>query len=122
MHSPESTQALAHRRDASGPPPIRTMSSTPAITSRGAVMSTLAGSVIGHASTHLPHLVHASAMASARWRSAVSKAALIVDPCLIASAVGARLAGRWAGWQSLPRWAEARYSHLWSRLSGVRTV
>jgi hypothetical protein len=31
MHSPVSTQALAHLRDASGPSPERTISSTPAI-------------------------------------------------------------------------------------------
>jgi hypothetical protein len=74
MHSPESTQALAHLRDASGPSPVRTMSSTPAIAACGSASATPAALVIGQASKHLPHWVQASSMASTRAVRAVSKA------------------------------------------------
>src|SRR5262245_40432414 len=77
MHSPDSTQALAHLREASGPSPERTMSSTPAIVACGSAPATPAAPVIGQASKHLPHLVQASSMASTRAVRAVSKALLI---------------------------------------------
>src|SRR5262245_53087023 len=72
MHSPESTHELAHLRDMSGPVPMRTMSSTPAIASRGSASAMPAGALIGQASKHLPHLVQASSMASTRAVRAVS--------------------------------------------------
>src|SRR5215467_13093309 len=74
MHSPESTQALAHLREASGPSPLRTTSSTPAIAALGSASATPAAPVIGQASKHLPHLVQASSMVSTRAVRAVSKA------------------------------------------------
>src|SRR3954468_22432974 len=74
MHSPESTQAFAHVRDASGPSPIRTMSSTPAIVAFGSASAMPAAPVIGQASKHLPQVVQASSIASTRAERAVSKA------------------------------------------------
>src|SRR5262245_56058143 len=74
MHSPESTQELAHLRETSGPSPERTISSTPAIAACGSAPATPAAPVIGQASKHLPHLVQASSMASTRAVRAVSKA------------------------------------------------
>ena len=71
MHSPVSTQALAHLRDASGPSPVRRMSSTPLMTATGSA-STPPGPVTGQTSTHLPQRVQASAIAAARSESAVS--------------------------------------------------
>src|SRR2546429_406573 len=75
MHSPESTQELAHLRDASGPSPVCTRSSTPAIAACGSASAMPAALVIGHASKHLPHLVQLEAISSARACRAVSKAA-----------------------------------------------
>src|SRR5215813_9513559 len=77
MHSPESTQALAHLREASGPSPVRTMSSTPAIAACGSASAMPAADVIGQASKHLPHLVQAETISSARACRAVSKLMLI---------------------------------------------
>src|SRR6266567_6282279 len=74
MHSPLSTQELAHLREVSGPLPVRTMSSTPAMTSRGPASAMPAAPVIGQASKHLPHLVQASSIVSTRELKAVSKA------------------------------------------------
>jgi hypothetical protein len=62
MHSPVSTQALAHLRDASGPSPVLRMSMMPLITATGSAL-TPPGPVTGHTSTHLPHRVQASAIA-----------------------------------------------------------
>src|ERR1044071_7126166 len=73
MHSPESTQASAHLREGSGPLPIRTMSSTPAMAAAGSASAMPAGAVIGQASKHLPHLVQASSIVSTRAARAVSK-------------------------------------------------
>src|SRR5438876_10833571 len=73
MHSPESTQELAHLREASGPSPIRTMSRTPAIVACGSASAMPAAPVIGQASKHLPHLVQASSISSTREARAVSK-------------------------------------------------
>ena len=72
MHSPLSTQALAHLRDASGPSPVRTMSMMPEITARGSAV-TPPGPVTGQTSTHLPQRVQASAIASTRSANAASK-------------------------------------------------
>jgi hypothetical protein len=74
MHSPLSTQALAHWREVCGPAPVRTMSSTPAIVAGGSASAMPAAPVIGQASKHLPHLVQASSMVSTREFKAVSKA------------------------------------------------
>src|SRR5438874_4876313 len=72
MHSPESTQELAHLREAAVPSPMRTMSSTPAITALGSAPAMPAAPVIGQASKHLPHLVQASSISSTRVARAVS--------------------------------------------------
>src|SRR5262249_43813146 len=80
MHSPESTQELAHLREASGPSPVRTMSSTPAIVACGSASAMPAAPVIGHASKHLPHLVQASSIASTRSVRAVSKSLGMGNP------------------------------------------
>src|SRR5262249_37508229 len=76
MHSPVSTQALAHLREASGPSPVRRMSMMPAMTARGSA-STPPGPVTGQTSTHLPQRVQASAMAATRADSAVSNVSVI---------------------------------------------
>src|SRR4030095_8915193 len=93
MHSPESTQALAHLRDASGPSPERTMSSTPALVAWGSASATPAAPVIGQASKHLPHLVQASSMASTRAVRAVSRALGRGAPQLIGTERGNDTAG-----------------------------
>jgi hypothetical protein len=67
MHSPESTQELAHVREALGPSPVRTMSSTPATVARGSASAMPAAGVIGQASKHLPHLVQASSIQPFRY-------------------------------------------------------
>src|SRR5437870_12477191 len=72
MHSPESTQEFAHLREAAGPSPVRTMSSTPAMVARGSASAMPAAPVIGQASKHLPHLVQASSISSTRLARAVS--------------------------------------------------
>src|SRR5881396_3606215 len=72
MHSPESTQELAHLRAAAGPSPMRTMSRTPAIVPRGSASAMPAAAVIGQPSKHLPHLVQASSISSTRLARAVS--------------------------------------------------
>src|SRR5437660_1644890 len=82
MHSPLSTQALAHLRDKSGPSPVRTMSRMPAIVARGSAPATPAGSLMGQASKHLPHVVQASTIASTQAVRAVSKVLLIGDPTI----------------------------------------
>src|SRR5712691_3826363 len=71
MHSPVSTQALAHLRDASGPSPVFRMSMMPAMTATGSAL-TPPGPVTGQTSTHLPQRVQASAIAATRSVSAVS--------------------------------------------------
>src|SRR5437588_704035 len=76
MHSPLSTQALAHLRDASGPSPVRRMSRTPVMTATGSA-STPPAPVTGQTSTHLPQRVQASAIASTRDASAVSNVSLM---------------------------------------------
>src|SRR5271155_1465042 len=73
MHSPLSMQDAAHLRDASGPWPLRTRSSTPPMTSSGLVPEIPAGLTLGQTSTHLPHRVQASSMSSTRSPRAVSK-------------------------------------------------
>src|ERR1039458_6145258 len=73
MHSPLSMQDAAHLRDASGPRPVRTMSSTPLMTSFGFASLMTAGPTLGQTSTHLPHFVQASSMRSTRRPRAVSK-------------------------------------------------
>src|SRR5262245_22040226 len=78
MHSPLSTQAFAHLRDASGPSPVRRMSSTPLITATGSAV-TPPGPVTGHTSTHLPQRVQASAIAATRSERAVSKVTVIMS-------------------------------------------
>src|SRR6266481_5450010 len=72
MHSPVSTQALAHLRDASGPSPVFRMSMMPEMTATGSAL-TPPGPVTGQTSTHLPQRVQASAIAATRSVSAVSK-------------------------------------------------
>jgi hypothetical protein len=76
MHSPVSTQAFAHLRDASGPSPVRTMSMMPSMTARGSAL-TPPGPVTGQTSTHLPQRVQASAMAATRAESAVSNVSIV---------------------------------------------
>src|SRR2546425_10681016 len=71
MHSPLSTQAFAHLREASGPSPVRRMSMMPAMTARGSAF-TPPGPVTGQTSTHLPQRVQASAIAATRSERAVS--------------------------------------------------
>src|SRR6516162_2589061 len=76
MHSPVSTQALAHLRAASGPSPLRRISMTPAMTARGAA-STPPGPVTGQTSTHLPQRVQVSAIAATRADNAVSNVSVM---------------------------------------------
>jgi hypothetical protein len=73
MHSPLSMQDAAHLRDASGPSPVRTMSSTPLMMSSGVASAIPAGLTLGQTSTHLPHRVQVSSMSSTRPPRAVSK-------------------------------------------------
>src|SRR5882757_4862318 len=75
MHSPDSTHELAHLREASGPSPVRTISSTPAIVACGSASAMPAAAVIGQASKHLPHLVQAESISSVRACRVVSNAA-----------------------------------------------
>src|SRR6266498_1444148 len=82
MHAPLSMQELAHLREASGPSPVRKMSSTPVMTSSGSASARPAGATLGHASTHLPHRVQASSIASTRVLSAVSKVTSFIGGCL----------------------------------------
>jgi hypothetical protein len=72
MHSPESMQAFAHLADASGPSPVRTMLSTPPMTSAGAASAMPAGLTLGQTSTHRPQRVQASSIAPTRAPNAVS--------------------------------------------------
>src|SRR5262245_54076590 len=76
MHSPVSTQAFAHLRDASGPSPVRKMSMMPLMTARGSAC-TPPGPVTGQTSTHLPQRVQASAIAATRSASALSKVSVM---------------------------------------------
>src|SRR5229473_3048018 len=76
MHSPVSTQALAHLRDASGPSPVLRMSMMPLMTAIGSAL-TPPGPVTGQTSTHLPQRVQASAIASTRAERAVSKVSVM---------------------------------------------
>ena len=83
MHSPVSTQAFAHLRDASGPSPVRRMSMMPAMTATGSAL-TPPGPVTGQTSTHLPQRVQASAIAATRSARAVSKVSVMwlpLRPC-----------------------------------------
>src|SRR5258706_9295839 len=66
-------QDAAHWRDASGPSPVRTRSSTPLMMSSDRVSEMPAGFTLGQTSTHLPHRVQASSMSSTRSPRAVSK-------------------------------------------------
>src|SRR5262252_5782692 len=88
MHSPVSTQALAHLREASGPSPVRRMSMTPAMTARGSA-STPPGPVTGQTSTHLPQRVQALAIAATRADSAGSNVSVMLSRPLPARAVSA---------------------------------
>src|SRR5690349_5239918 len=76
MHSPESTQAFAHLREASGPSPVRRISRIPEITSRDSAL-TPPGSVTGHTSTHFPQRVQASTIVATRSASAASNVSAI---------------------------------------------
>jgi hypothetical protein len=73
MHSPLSMQDAAHLRDASGPSPLRMMSSTPLMMSSALASAMPAGFTLGQTSTHLPHRVQASSMSSTRSPRAASK-------------------------------------------------
>src|SRR5258705_3773245 len=88
MHSPLSMQDAAHLRDASGPSPLRTMSSTPLMMSPELVSAMPAGFTLGQTSTHLPHRVQASSMSSTRWPRAVSKEISLFG-CIPASPINA---------------------------------
>src|SRR5260221_14300223 len=66
-------QDAAHLRDASGPSPVRTRSSTPLMMSSDRVSEMPAGFTPGQTSAHLPHRVQASSMSSTRSPRAVSK-------------------------------------------------
>src|SRR5882762_3672353 len=72
MHAPLRVQDAAHLCDASPPAPPRTTSIMPVITSTGLASAMPAGSTLGHASTHLPHLIQASSICSTRPLSAAS--------------------------------------------------
>src|ERR1700720_4409255 len=72
MHSPVSTQAFAHLRDASGPSPVLRMSMMPEMTATGSAL-TPPGPVTGQTSTHLPQRVQAAAIAATRSARAASK-------------------------------------------------
>src|SRR5262245_55764088 len=85
MHSPLSTQALAHCRDASGPSPVRRMSSTPVMTATGSAAAMPAASVTGQTSTHLPQRTQASTICSTRPASAFSKAFGVMDASILAT-------------------------------------
>src|SRR6185437_7575777 len=78
MQSPVSTQPFAQAFEAAGPSPVRTISSTPEITSCGEAAPTPAGSVTGQISTHLPHFVQASSIAPTRAVNAASKAVSVI--------------------------------------------
>src|SRR5262249_26741805 len=82
MHAPLSVHAFAHWREASGPVPVRRMSSTPVMTSTGFASVIPAGATLGHASTHLPQRVQASTISSMRAPSAVSKPTSPIEGCL----------------------------------------
>src|SRR5947209_18843349 len=62
MHAPLSVQDDAHLREASGPAPVRTIPIMPVVTSRGFASAIPAGSMLGHASTHLPQRTQASSI------------------------------------------------------------
>src|SRR6185312_15600841 len=79
MQSPVSTQPFAQAFEACGPSPVRTMSSTPEITSCGTA-STPAGPVTGQTSTHLPHFVQASSISAVRAASADSNDIVDIEP------------------------------------------
>src|SRR5262249_6641373 len=76
MHSPVSTQAFAHLRDASGPSPVLRMSMMPLMTATGSAL-TPPGPVTGQTSTHLPQRVQASAISATRATSAVSNVSVM---------------------------------------------
>src|SRR5947208_1391143 len=76
MHSPVSTQAFAHLREASGPVPVLRISMMPLTTSTGSAL-TPPGPVTGQTSTHLPQRVQASAISSTRADRADSKVMVI---------------------------------------------
>ncbi len=78
MQSPVSAQPLAQAFAASGPSPMRTISSTPAITAFGAASPTPAGPVTGQISTHFPHFVQASSMSAVRAAKADSNAVSVM--------------------------------------------
>jgi hypothetical protein len=61
-------QEEAHLRDAAGPFPVRTMSSTPAMMSWGSSSTIPAGPTLGQTSTHLPHFVQVSSDATGQSR------------------------------------------------------
>src|ERR1700730_19163051 len=84
MHSPLSTQALAHLREAAGPSPVRNMSSTPVMTAVGSAAAMPAASVTGQTSTHLPQRTQASTMASTRPATAVSNGVCVMDASTLA--------------------------------------
>src|SRR5229473_51470 len=88
MHSPLSIQDAAHLRDASGPAPLRKISSTPLIMSSELAPAMPAGFTLGQTSTHLPHRMQASSMSSTRWPRAVSKEMLLFG-CISGSPVNA---------------------------------
>src|SRR5579871_5211399 len=73
MQSPLSMQEDAHFRDASGPSPERTISSTPEMTATGEASVTSAGPTLGQTSTHLPQVTQASSMSLTRSFKAASK-------------------------------------------------
>src|SRR5262249_23696572 len=85
MHSPLSTQELAHLRAAAGPSPVRKMSSTPEITATGSASAMPAASVTGQTSTHLPQRTQASTIASTRLETAFSKAVCVMNASTLAS-------------------------------------
>jgi hypothetical protein len=66
-------QDAAHLRDASGPSPLRMMSSTPLMMSCELTSVMPAGFTLGQTSTHLPHRVQASSMSATRSPRADSK-------------------------------------------------
>src|SRR5438309_3549542 len=84
MHSPLSTQALAHLRAAAGPSPVRNMSSTPVMTAVGSASAMPAASVTGQTSTHLPQRTQALIMASTRPATAVSNGVCVMDASTLA--------------------------------------
>src|SRR4029077_13538686 len=90
MQSPVSAQPLAQARDAIGPSPVRTISSTPEITLSGVASPTPAGFAIGQTSTHLPQRVEGASISAVRGARAASKSGYVIVAGPVASMIAPR--------------------------------